>query len=114
MLNNNNIIEKTQNIIKYFGIIAVILIIGFSVASFSSRESNLSNAWEYLVFQYSPTSDNEYDALEPLNEDLNKLGAEGWELVSNSANYEIIVSRDDSIGNIRSAFIHVFILKRKL
>ena len=84
---------------KWFGIIAIVALIGFSTASCNSSGGGFSNAkWEYMVFgNGTGGSDNE-----ELNKKLNELGSQGWEFVSSS------------LTSGQYTHEHVLILKRKL
>ena len=91
-----------KNIFRLFGVFAVVALIWLSAASFTGS-SNTSNTaaqerWEYMVSQHEVSSRRQ---IENLNQTLNELGAQGWELVSSS-------------GTGTQNYNQVFVLKRRL
>ena len=86
------------NFLKWFGIIAIVVVIGFSTASCGGGGSLGNAKWEYKVFRHY----TEEIYTEELNEKLNEHGKQGWELVSSS------------LASTPHSSTHILILKRKL
>ena len=92
-----------KSTVKWFWIIALVVIIGSSVISCGGSGGGLGNAkWEYKILWLRIGYDD--SSLPPTQETLNELGKEGWELVSVST---------PATGNSSSSS-NVFTFKRKL
>jgi len=113
MLQLSNILQKRvfsmKNSMKWFAIIAIVVIIGFTTASCGGSGGGFPNVkWEYMVFSHETGTSGTYvnetmtTYNEALNKKLNELGSQGWELVSSS------------LRNGQYTDEHVLILKRKL
>ena len=85
--------------IKWYWVIAFFVVIGLSAASCGGSGGGVGNAkWEYKVFDHNAGGSRS----EELNEKLNELGTQGWELVS------------CSLQTGQHSTTQVLILKRKL
>ena len=73
---------------KHLSILLAALVVVFGVHTFTRADAPAGvTKWEYklAIFEYKGETDEE--ALKAFQEALNRLGADGWELIDNDGNH---------------------------